>query len=209
MAQLFRADETTQPSTSTETPSTETLLPITSLSAQHLSSAQRIYDVLIQLLNLPLTVEGLTQDTTTGSTLAYQTQTKTSVSMAKMLHYRTATHTFAVQLSSTPKQLSLLLDSIVNLTNPETTLSDSYIFTLIPKNATTFTLTAEQYQNQQLQRNLKTEILLQKKDTTTQIQLQGNLQVPTYLINPNEHLLLRLQGTQTLTPTSQPDFSLS
>jgi len=208
LAQLYKDDEIKANPSPVDLPDTG-VIPIINLSEQHLISAQRVYDFLTQLLDIPLRVSWLTLDPILESTLNYTSPTKDIATLTKEVHYRTNTHTFTVQLTFSPKQVSFVLKDIVNLSDPENIITSSYEFLLEPKNNNTFILTAKTYQNNTEQRRLKTELQLKKADLATQINLQGELQIMSYKLDSNEPLHLRFQGLQTMQPTASPDLSLT
>jgi hypothetical protein len=208
--QLFLVDEVQVATLASDIPTSEMLLPVPNLaSPQHLLSAQRFYTFWTQLLDIPLSLDNLTLNPEKESSITYQLQKNRQVTMTKTLYYRTDTHTFTVLLSFNPEKLSFTIKDIMDVTNPESPRSEIFTLTITPENNHTFKLSLSLEQETQQIGVLETKINLKKSDTTTQIDVQGNLQLQIDQLNLDDALNLHFQGNQTLTPTSAPDFSLT
>jgi hypothetical protein len=209
LIQLYTLEETTITSTETELPPSENLLPLAQLSDAHLLAAQHITSFLADLLNISLTTNGLVQDTSAQSTLTYTPQNKDTILLTKDIHYRTDTHTFTLQLTLTPTQLIFTLTDIVDLSDPETPLLDTYTFTLTPKKTNIITLEATHFQADQEQWDINADLTFEKTDTTLNIGFQGDGYLTTQKFSADDKLHMDFKGTQTFQPASPRDFILT
>jgi hypothetical protein len=182
---------------------------ITSLDDTYLASAQHFYSLLANLAGLPLTTDELALDTSSDNFIGYETRKKNQVSKSTVINYRSSTHTFTTALTFTPEQMYATIFNIQPLDPTQTPTNQTLELYLKPLNATTYTLRATKYQEEIEQRRLDIEGSLSSSDDQLQITFKGDLQIPALKLSEKEYLHLKFQGSETLQPSTETDFSFS
>lgn len=81
---------------------------IISLDEEYLATAQTFYQLLIQLVGLPLEVEELSFDSSTPeNVIGYTVIKNNQVTHTKTIKYRSLSHTFTTTLTFSPKELKI------------------------------------------------------------------------------------------------------